>query len=370
MSELSKEHHVLTGRILADQKEFALFETQSGRVHRLSGPARGLCERALHYDMNLTQALNTLDVEQKIKDALSASLQKCEIFGSPLKNSIRRKILRGRIELPIFREAWVQWACSMIHRQRFLFLGFLLIGSIMGATYWTAQGGSLSMGREGVSGSVVFLFFLLNTLVHELGHAYALHHQGQKPGVIGFKIHGPMLAAYTDVNRAWMLEPRGRAVVSAAGLMVQWPMTFILAGLLTARYGVETADFFFSLTLITIAFMALPIRENDGDWVLKDLIAGARNNLFKSALTWLRHVFTVIGFGFFAVVLFRAWSMILPTLIEKLIQANGIDGMTVLLILLTVFIFLGTLSFTGMVLRVGRGVLETLKKTKTAAEPA
>ncbi len=360
----------LTGRILAHQKEFALFETFSGRVIRLSGVARQLCELAVRYELNLVQALNTLQAEQKTKDALSLYLQECDVFGNKRRRFSWRKILSGRIEFPVFREAWVQGACSLIHSFRTVIFAFLAIGMIAGASQWLLDGGSLSMSKDFERGAPVFSLFLLNIMLHELGHAYALHYHGQKPGVIGLKIFGPMLAAYTDVNRAWMLDPWGRAIVSISGILVQCATTFIIAGALTSWYGVSVANFFVTITLITLAFMTLPIRENDGDWFLKDITSVIQTEWLKSTLEWARKIFWALGIGFLAVILYRGWTLILPIVIEKIYTEPRINAGSLLYILIAGFIIMGTWSLVGMAWQAVRAIVEIVRTWRGTPQPA
>lgn len=131
---------------------------------------------------------------------------------------------------------------------------------------------SLSMPKINlyIVGGLV-LFFVLSSLIHEMGHASACRYFGISHGGIGFGLYINIPVFYTDVSRVWKL-PRGqRCVVNLAGVYFQAILLipFLVAYMYTyndlIKYVIFIANLNFFVTLN-------PFFKFDGYWLMTDML--------------------------------------------------------------------------------------------------
>lgn len=101
----------------------------------------------------------------------------------------------------------------------------------------------------------LFVFMLLSSFFHELGHASACKYFGLHHGGIGFGLYLNFPVLYTDVTEVWKLNRMQRCVVNIAGVYFQsyWLLALLIAFLLTnndmLRYLILTMNLSFLMTL-------------------------------------------------------------------------------------------------------------------------
>ena len=117
----------------------------------------------------------------------------------------------------------------------------------------------------------LFVFMLLSSFFHELGHASACKYFGLHHGGIGFGLYLNFPVLYTDVTEVWKLNRMQRCVVNIAGVYFQsyWLLALLIAFLLTnndmLRYLILTMNLSFLMTLN-------PFFKFDGYWIASDIL--------------------------------------------------------------------------------------------------
>lgn len=117
----------------------------------------------------------------------------------------------------------------------------------------------------------LFIFMLLSSFFHELGHASACKYFGVRHGGIGFGLYLTFPVLYTDVTEVWKLGRTQRCVVNMAGVYFQcyWLIGLLVGFLLTGndilRYLILIMNFGFLMTLN-------PFFKFDGYWIASDLL--------------------------------------------------------------------------------------------------
>lgn len=117
----------------------------------------------------------------------------------------------------------------------------------------------------------LFLFILLSSLFHELGHASACKYFNINHGGIGFGLYLNFPVLYTDVTAIWQLDRKKRCIVNIAGVYFQLYILFVLlviywlTHLDIVRYMILTINLGFAITLN-------PFFKFDGYWLTSDLL--------------------------------------------------------------------------------------------------
>ncbi len=137
-----------------------------------------------------------------------------------------------------------------------------------------------------------FIFSIFSRLVHEFGHASACEKFGIKAGNIGFGFYLFMPVFYADVSDAWLLTPRKRIVINAAGMYFQ----LLLSCVMVTFFFITGNQWLLYASLINIlGFLPNinPFVRYDGYWILTDwlginnLMAKSREK-FQATLSWVR----------------------------------------------------------------------------------
>jgi putative peptide zinc metalloprotease protein len=143
---------------------------------------------------------------------------------------------------------------------------------------WLAQGLRQSLHAQLNPAGVAWLVggTCLIALIHELGHAAACAWYGLRPGEIGFGLYLVFPAFYTDVTKAWRLQPSRRAVVDAGGMYFQ---IILIAAAVPLAHALNDDRMLFAFVLynLYLIFHNLnPLFKMDGYWIFSDL-AGLPN---------------------------------------------------------------------------------------------
>jgi putative peptide zinc metalloprotease protein len=125
-----------------------------------------------------------------------------------------------------------------------------------------------------------FVFSIFSRLVHEFGHASACEKFGIKAGNIGFGFYLFMPVFYADVSDAWMLTPRKRIIINAAGMYFQ----LLLSCVMVTIFFITGNQWLLYASLINIlGFLPNinPFVRYDGYWIITDWL-GINNLMAKS----------------------------------------------------------------------------------------
>jgi len=164
---------------------------------------------------------------------------------------------------------------------------------------------------------------VLAAVVHELGHAAALHRGGARPGAIGAGLVWLVPVLWCDVTEAALLPRRDRLRVDAAGVALQLPLGGLLlcAGRAWQRPELLGAG---GAILTAVAWNALPFARTDAYWLLCDALgvpslsralpAGAPTRVRRIRRCWrLGRVLFAAGLAAAAVARAVAWARGEPT---------------------------------------------------------
>lgn len=134
--------------------------------------------------------------------------------------------------------------------------------------------------------SGLFVFMLISSFFHELGHASACKYFGVQHGGIGLGLYLNFPVLYTDVTEVWKLGRTQRLIVNIAGVYFQsyWLIILLVAFFLTnhdiLRYLILIMNFGFLMTLN-------PFFKFDGYWIASDLLGVP--NLRKRSLELIKY---------------------------------------------------------------------------------
>lgn len=117
----------------------------------------------------------------------------------------------------------------------------------------------------------LFVFMLLSSFFHELGHASACKYWGVRHGGIGFGLYLNFPVLYTDVTEVWKLGRIQRCVVNMAGVYFQ---CYLLIGLMIGFIFTGNDILRYLILIINLGFLMTlnPFFKFDGYWIASDLL--------------------------------------------------------------------------------------------------
>lgn len=117
----------------------------------------------------------------------------------------------------------------------------------------------------------LFVFMLLSSFFHELGHASACKYFKVRHGGIGFGLYLNFPVLYTDVTEVWKLNRTQRCVVNIAGVYFQcyWLIILLVSFLVT---GNDIVRYLILITNIGFIMTLNPFFKFDGYWIASDLL--------------------------------------------------------------------------------------------------
>lgn len=131
-------------------------------------------------------------------------------------------------------------------------------------------------------------FALLEVVLHELAHAYAVKYYQREVHYIGVGWHWFLPVAFTDTSDMWLSDRKSRMVVNVAGIYTD----MIIAGLaaifiyVIPNSYIEAMLWLAALYAYIAAFRVLsPMEDVDGYFLLSDWLE--KNHLREAAVTWL-----------------------------------------------------------------------------------
>lgn len=117
----------------------------------------------------------------------------------------------------------------------------------------------------------LFVFMVMSSFIHELGHASACKHFGLKHGGIGFGLYLNFPVLYTDVTEIWKLSRWKRCIVNIAGVYFQ---SFCLIGLLLLFFFTQYDILRYIILMMNLGFLMTlnPFFKFDGYWITSDVL--------------------------------------------------------------------------------------------------
>jgi putative peptide zinc metalloprotease protein len=146
-----------------------------------------------------------------------------------------------------------------------------------------------------IGGAEFFLITLVTSLlgiVHELGHAAALHHYGGKRAEIGWGLYIIFTVFYTDLSEAWRFKRTHRAMVDIGGVYFHSICLVFLLGLIGATHSRLFVYSFFFVTM-QVASSFNPLLRMDGYWFVADMFG--ISNLRRESLKMLGRLMQRVG---------------------------------------------------------------------------
>lgn len=136
---------------------------------------------------------------------------------------------------------------------------------------------------------MAYVLLTASVIFHELGHASACRYYRCSHGSIGFGLYLVFPVFYVDINDAWRLSRKQRAMIDVGGVYLQSVTTIILfSGYLLTQAPILLMTIF--LTYLMVFINLNPLFKYDGYWILSDLVGIP--NLRKRATELLKHLLT------------------------------------------------------------------------------
>ncbi|MGX0021790.1 peptidase [Staphylococcus hominis] len=142
---------------------------------------------------------------------------------------------------------------------------------------------------------ILVLYFIMNILLHELGHIYSLKFFGKRIDKVGFRLNFYVFPSfYVQMNETYMLSRIDKIIVHSFGLFVNFLfINFIqLVNMFTFdSYSLTLAYLLFSSTMV---WNLVPMLNSDG---YKIMLASLSLDEFSSFTKnhWLVLIFQIIG---------------------------------------------------------------------------
>jgi len=131
---------------------------------------------------------------------------------------------------------------------------------------------------------------ILETLLHELGHAFTVKAFGREVHYLGIGWNWVTPTIFTDTSDMWLASPRERILVNSAGVYVDILIAGLTAFLILVSDNpyVQALLWLYAMYTYIGAFRMLsPLQNLDGYYILMDWLG--KPHLRKSAVRWLMH---------------------------------------------------------------------------------
>lgn len=142
---------------------------------------------------------------------------------------------------------------------------------------------------------IIAIYFIINIVLHEMGHIYSLKFFGKKFDKVGFKLNFYVFPAfYVQMNETYMLSRNEKIIVHLFGLFINYCVinSLELINFLTISNKPLTMAFmFFSSTLL---WNLIPILNSDGYKILLAFLSLDEFSSFKTN-HWLVLTIQIIG---------------------------------------------------------------------------
>jgi putative peptide zinc metalloprotease protein len=178
----------------------------------------------------------------------------------------------------------------------FFFLCFTASMFVLNYTYLTRLQSELSPIIHGWNMWVIIvIYFLVNIVLHEMGHILSLKFFGKNFNKIGFKLNFYVFPAfYVQMNDTYMLSRNEKIVVHLFGLFINY---FVINTIEIVNISIidseslSKAFMFFSATLL---WNFVPILNSDGYKILLAFLGLDEYKYFKTN-HWIVRIIQIIG---------------------------------------------------------------------------
>ncbi|CUB43730.1 Putative peptide zinc metalloprotease protein YydH [Bacillus subtilis] len=144
---------------------------------------------------------------------------------------------------------------------------------------------------------IIAIYFIMNIVLHEMGHIYSLKFFGKNFDKFGFKLNFYVFPAfYVQLNETYMLSRNEKIIVHLFGLFINYFIINILELINHFTISSEPLTVAFMLFSSTLLWNLVPILNSDGYKILLAYLGLDEYSRFKTN-HWLVLTIQIIGVG-------------------------------------------------------------------------
>lgn len=144
---------------------------------------------------------------------------------------------------------------------------------------------------------IIAIYFIMNIVLHEMGHIYSLKFFGKNFDKVGFKLNFYVFPAfYVQLNETYMLSRNEKIIVHLFGLFINYFIINILEIINLFTISSESLTMAFMLFSSTLLWNLVPILNSDGYKILLAFLSLDEYSRFKTN-HWLVLTIQIIGVG-------------------------------------------------------------------------
>ncbi|MGG1242035.1 zinc metalloprotease LiaK [Bacillus cabrialesii] len=144
---------------------------------------------------------------------------------------------------------------------------------------------------------IIVIYFIMNIVLHELGHIYSLKFFGKNFDKVGFKLNFYVFPAfYVQLNETYMLSRNEKIIVHLFGLFINYLLINTLELINQFTFSSEALTMAFMLFSSTLLWNLVPILNSDGYKILLAFLSLDEYSRFKTN-HWLVLTIQIIGIG-------------------------------------------------------------------------
>ncbi|MCY9424723.1 peptidase [Bacillus spizizenii] len=144
---------------------------------------------------------------------------------------------------------------------------------------------------------IIASYFIMNIVLHEMGHIYSLKFFGKNFDKFGFKLNFYVFPAfYVQLNETYMLSRNEKIIVHLFGLFINYFIINILEIINLFTISSEPLTMAFMLFSSTLLWNLVPILNSDGYKILLAFLSLDEYSRFKTN-HWLVLTIQIIGVG-------------------------------------------------------------------------
>ncbi|MCY8676646.1 peptidase [Bacillus spizizenii] len=144
---------------------------------------------------------------------------------------------------------------------------------------------------------IIAIYFIMNIVLHEMGHIYSLKFFGKNFDKFGFKLNFYVFPAfYVQLNETYMLSRNEKIIVHLFGLFINYFIINILEIINLFTISSEPLTMAFMLFSSTLLWNLVPILNSDGYKILLAFLSLDEYSRFKTN-HWLVLTIQIIGVG-------------------------------------------------------------------------
>ncbi len=195
-----------------------------------------------------------------------------------------------------------QLSCFKIYKERvsskffYLFLSFTAFMFILNYIHLIKLQNELSSVFYGWKmWIIIVIYFILNIVLHELGHIYSLKFFGKNFDKFGLKLNFYVFPAfYVQLNETYMLSRNEKIIVHLFGLFINYFVINTLEIINQFTISSESLTMAFMLFSSTLLWNLVPILNSDGYKILLAFLSIDEYSRFKTN-HWLVLTIQIIG---------------------------------------------------------------------------